>query len=54
VQWKLIHNSKVSAESTGRTFEAAVAEAGIYRVEAWLKVAGENMVWILSNPIYIR
>jgi hypothetical protein len=54
VQWKLIRNGKVSAESTGRNFEAAVAETGIYRVEAWLKVAGENMVWILSNPIYVR
>jgi hypothetical protein len=54
VQWKLMRNDKVSAESTGRNFDAAVAEAGNYRIEAWLKVAGENMVWILSNPIYVR
>jgi hypothetical protein len=54
VHWKLMRNGKLLAESSGRTLERPVAEAGNYRVEAWLKIAGEEMIWILSNPIYVR
>ena len=32
----------------------AVAAAGVYRVEGWLKVDGEERPWIYSNPIYAR
>ena len=41
-------------EETGRKFEVAVTQPGKYRVEVWLKIAGEDMIWILSNPIYVR
>jgi hypothetical protein len=54
VQWKLVRNGKLHTEAAGRTFDLPVTEPGIYRAEAWLRVAGENMIWILSNPIYIR
>jgi hypothetical protein len=54
VKWRLIRDGKVVSESTGRTLERAVNEPGIYRAEAWLKVAGEELIWILSNPIYVR
>lgn len=54
VHWKVIHDGKVASEANGRSFEWAVTEAGTYRVEAWLKIAGEDMIWILSNPIYIK
>jgi hypothetical protein len=53
-RWKLLRNGKMATETTGRTLDVPVAEPGIYRVEAWLKVAGEDMIWILSNPIYVR
>jgi hypothetical protein len=53
-EWKLIRNGKIVSESTGQMLDAAVAEPGNYRVEVWLTVAGEKMIWILSNPIYIR
>jgi hypothetical protein len=53
VRWKLIRNGKVRAETTGRTLDMPIAETGNYRVEAWLKVTGEDMIWILSNPIYV-
>jgi hypothetical protein len=53
-RWKLVRNGTVVAESAGREFRFAVAEAGNYRVEVWLKVAGEDVIWILSNPLYIR
>jgi hypothetical protein len=53
-QWKLIRNGKLLTEVSGRKLEIPVAEPGNYRVEAWLKVAGEDAIWILSNPIYVR
>jgi hypothetical protein len=54
VRWKVLRNGKVISESKGRTLEVAVREAGNYRAEAWLHVAGEDVIWILSNPVYIR
>ena len=51
--WKLIRNGKLLSESTGSTFEARLSEPGIYRTELWLDVAGEQRIWILSNPIYV-
>lgn len=54
VGWRLLRDGKVISESAGRTLEAPVDQPGIYRVEAWLDIAGEKMIWILSNPIYVR
>lgn len=31
-----------------------VTEPGVYRVEGWLTVDGEDRPWIYSNPIYVR
>ena len=53
VHWRLLHNGKVVDESVGRTLRFPVVEPGNYRVEAWLDIAGERMLWILSNPLYI-
>jgi hypothetical protein len=52
--WKLMRNGKAVAESTGTSFDFAVAESGNYRVEVWLTIAGEKTIWILSNPMYVR
>jgi hypothetical protein len=52
--WKILRNGKVQVESTGDTLDFPVAEPGCYRVEVWLRVANENMIWILSNPWYVR
>ncbi len=54
VHWRLMRNGAVDRESDGPTFESAVKQPGIYRIEAWLEVAGERKIWILSNPIYLR
>ncbi len=51
--WKLIRNGKLFLESNGDSLDVPVTEPGNYRVEAWLPIAGEKMIWILSNPIYI-
>jgi hypothetical protein len=54
VKWRLVRNGKVISESTGRSIDHPVTEPGNYRVEAWLNIAGEEMIWVLSNPVYIR
>jgi hypothetical protein len=54
VRWKVLRNGNLSAETQGRSIDLAVSEPGTYRVEAWLNVVGEEMIWILSNAIYIR
>jgi hypothetical protein len=54
VIWKLIRNGKTFYDSTGKTLDFALREPGIYRVESWLRVAGKDLPWILSNPIYVR
>ncbi len=53
-KWRLLRDGQVVFEQSGRKLEVAVSEPGNYRVEVWLKIAGEDMIWILSNPIYIR
>lgn len=53
VHWRLVRNGKVIEESAGRTLNHAVGEAGNYRAEAWLDIAGERMPWVLSNPVYV-
>jgi hypothetical protein len=53
-RWKLVRNGAVVAESSGREFQFAPAQPGVYRVEVWLRIAGEKTVWILSNPFYVR
>ena len=54
VHWKLFRNGTVVAESDGREASFAANSDGVYRCEAWLEIAGEPMLWILSNPIYVR
>jgi hypothetical protein len=51
--WRLVRNGKLAETSIGMSFRHLVVEPGNYRAEAWLDVAGEQMLWILSNPLYI-
>jgi hypothetical protein len=53
-KWKLLRDGEVIIEKSGRNMEFDLCEPGNYRVEVWLKIAGEDMIWILSNPIYAR
>ena len=53
VHWKLLRNGKVIYETDGRDFNFAIDSDGIYRCEAWLNVADQPAIWILSNPIYV-
>jgi len=52
---RLIRDGKeVAARESQSEFEFALKKAGVYRLEAWLKIDGEYRPWIFSNPIYVR
>ncbi len=51
---RLIRNGEVAAEADGRDFAFDVREAGVYRIEGFLGIDGEQRGWIYSNPIYVR
>ncbi len=51
---KLIHNGNVILTTQSDKLEFEPKTKGVYRVEAWLEVDGEQRPWIYSNPIYVR
>jgi hypothetical protein len=51
---KLIHNGTVIATAQSDKLEFEPKAKGVYRVEAWLDVDGEQRPWIYANPIYVR
>jgi len=51
---RMIKNGEVVAKIDGARIEHAPDGPGAYRVEGWLRVDGEDRVWIYSNPIYLR
>ncbi len=51
---RLLRDGQEIARVTGTRLERDSPEPGVYRVEAWLDVAGEPRPWIYSNPIYLR
>jgi hypothetical protein len=53
VRW-LRHGKEVARSEGKADFAFAVKEAGVYRLEAWLKLDGEYRPWLFANPIYIR
>lgn len=51
---RLIRNGKLVHETRGRQLQIRPEGKGVYRVEGWLTVDGEQRPWIYSNPVYIR
>ena len=51
---RLLRNGKVIGELERDQLEYSVERSGVYRVEGWLKLDGEERPWIYSNPIYMR
>ena len=51
---RLLKNGEVVLESAGTRLDFEPDGPGVYRVEGWLKVDGEDRVWIYSNQIYLR
>jgi hypothetical protein len=53
VHWRLLRGGELVFETSGRTLDYSVSQPGNYRAEAWLDIAGERTIWILSNPLYV-
>jgi hypothetical protein len=51
---RLMSGGRAIAEASRDHLEYDVGAAGVYRVEAWLELGGEERGWIYSNPIYVR
>ena len=51
---RLLKSGQVIAESQSDHLDHPLTTQGIYRVEAWQKLDGEERPWIYSNPIYVR
>jgi hypothetical protein len=51
---KLIRNGEAIQSAIASRLDFEVGRPGVYRIEAWLEVAGEQRPWIYSNPIYVR
>jgi hypothetical protein len=53
-RFKLVRDGKLVRDQNGPTLDYPVHKPGVYRVELWLTLAGEDRPWILTNPIYVR
>lgn len=51
---RLLRQGTQVALTRGYDLDFTPTEPGVYRVEGWLRVDGEERCWILSNPIYLR
>jgi acetyl esterase/lipase len=51
---RLLRNGEMIAEVNDSKISHAVTEEGDYRLEAWLKIDGEDRPWIYSSPLRIR
>ena len=51
---KLFHNGVEIKGAVSDRIEFEPKIAGVYRLEAWLTVDGEQRPWIYANPIYVR
>ena len=51
---KLFHNGTEIKTVMSDRIEFEPKIAGVYRLEAWLTVDGEQRPWIYANPIYVR
>jgi hypothetical protein len=50
---RVLRDGAVVREKVTDSLRFKIAEAGVYRVEAWLDVDGELRPWIYSNPIIV-
>ncbi|MCI0333148.1 MAG: PHP domain-containing protein [Planctomycetes bacterium] len=53
-RFKLVRDGEVILDQSGPALDFPVDKPGVYRVEVWLNLAGEDRPWILTNPIYVR
>jgi hypothetical protein len=51
---RLLRAGRLIVERSADTLEHKITAPGVYRIEGWLEVGGEERPWFYSNPIYVR
>ena len=51
---RLLKGGQPISDQRGDRLELEVTMPGVYRVEAWLEIGGEERPWLFTNPIYVR
>jgi len=51
---RLLRDGQVISETEADALDCAAPGPGVYRVEVWTTLAGQDYAWIYSNPIYLR
>jgi hypothetical protein len=51
---RLLRGGKRVLAQQGRDLDWLVTGPGVYRVEGWFRLDGEDRPWLYSNPIYVR
>jgi len=51
---RLLSGGRLIAEGSADHLEHEINAPGVYRIEGWLEVGGEERPWLYSNPIYVR
>jgi hypothetical protein len=51
--FRLIRNGQIVAKVKGTSHSFPIQAPGVYRVEVWLEVDGEERPWIYSNPVWV-
>jgi hypothetical protein len=51
---RLLNSGKSVMDQVSDTLDVPVPGTGVYRVEGWLTLDGEERPWIYSNPVYVR
>jgi hypothetical protein len=51
---RLLSGGRLVAERSGDHMECELTAPGVYRIEGWLEVDGEERPWLYTNPIYVR
>ncbi len=49
---RLKRGGKTVTEQAGDRLEHPIDTPGVYRVEGWVELGGEERGWLYSNPIY--
>jgi len=51
---RLLSGGRLIAELSGNRLEHDIKAPGVYRIEGWLEIGGEERPWLYSNQIYVR
>lgn len=53
-RFRVVRDGEVILDKSAAAIDFLVDRPGVYRVEVWLNLAGEDRPWILTNPFYVR